>query len=74
LPLFKISNANDVVYKWLYHLKKRVIIIEYVIMTNHVHALTGFSNTGKTLLLLYQMGNFLLPIIYVLNFVERFVS
>ena len=49
LPLFKASNAYNVVYKWFDHLKEMGhYIIRYVIMPNHTHALIAFSNTGKS--------------------------
>jgi len=50
LPLFKITNGYDAVYHWFNVLKQsRHYIIGYVIMTNHVHAVIAFHNTGKTI-------------------------
>jgi hypothetical protein len=50
LPLFEISNAYDLVYKWFNHLKKAGnYIVGYVIMPNHVLALIALSNTGKSI-------------------------
>jgi REP element-mobilizing transposase RayT len=50
LHLFELANAYDVVYKWFDHLKsKGHYIVGYVIMPNHVHALIGFRDTGKSI-------------------------
>ena len=50
IPLFKICNAYDAVYKWFDNLKDHGhYIIGYVIMPSHVHAIIAFSNTGKTI-------------------------
>jgi DNA phosphorothioation-dependent restriction protein DptG len=38
------------VYNWFDHLKsKGHYIVGYIIMPNHIHALIGFQNTGKTI-------------------------
>lgn len=48
LPLLKICNAYDTVYKWFDYLGEQGhYIIGYVIMTSHVHAIIAFINTGK---------------------------
>ena len=50
LPLFGIADSYDVVYNWFHYLKKNGhYITGYVIMPNHLHALIGFSNTGKNI-------------------------
>ena len=50
LPLFKICDAYDAVYNWFNVLKQNGhYIIGYTIMTNHVHAIIAFHNTGKTI-------------------------
>jgi REP element-mobilizing transposase RayT len=50
LPLFKLCNAYDAVYKWFDTLKEKGhYIIGYVIMPSHVHTIIAFSNTGKTI-------------------------
>ena len=50
LPLFQVSNGYDAVYKWFDVLKKNGhFIIGYTIMTNHVHAVIAFHNSGKTI-------------------------
>ncbi|MEP6949166.1 MAG: hypothetical protein ABI863_07835 [Ginsengibacter sp.] len=50
LHLFEISNAYSAVYDWFNHLKKNShYIAGYVIMPNHLHALIGFSNSGKNI-------------------------
>ncbi len=46
LPLF--DNNSDVVYAWFNYLKTNGhCIIGYVIMTNHLHTIIAFRNTGK---------------------------
>lgn len=48
LPLFTIANAHSAVYTWFDYLnKKGHLIIGYVIMPNHVHAIIAFRNTEK---------------------------
>ena len=50
LHLFEITHGHDIVYKWFDHLKaKGHYITGYVIMPNHIHALIGFRNTGKSI-------------------------
>ena len=50
LPLIEKINGYDLVYGWFDHLKgKGHYIIGYVIMPNHVHAVIGFRNTGKSI-------------------------
>jgi len=50
LPLFKICNAYEAVYKWFDNLKAQGhYIVGYVIMPSHVHTIIAFSNTGKNL-------------------------
>ncbi len=50
LPLFKLCNAYDIVYKWFDHLRRnKHYIIGYVIMPEHVHAMIAFSDTGKSI-------------------------
>jgi REP element-mobilizing transposase RayT len=48
LYLYEVTNGYDLVYKWFDYLKEnRHYITVYVIMPNHIHALIGFSNSGK---------------------------
>jgi len=50
LPLFKITNAYDLVYNWFDALKPMGhSVLGYVIMPNHVHALIGFVETKKSI-------------------------
>ena len=50
LHLFEISSSYSAVYDWFKYLKhKRHHITGYVIMPNHLHALIGFSNSGKNI-------------------------
>lgn len=50
LHLFSITNGYHVVYKWFDHLRQQGhYIIGYTIMPNHVHAVIGFVDTGKTI-------------------------
>ena len=50
ISLIDISNSYDLVYKWFDYLKQKTHhITGYVIMPNHVHALIGFRNTGKSI-------------------------
>lgn len=48
--LFSIADGYAVVYKWFDYLKsKGHFILGYVIMPNHLHALIGFRNSGKSI-------------------------
>lgn len=48
--LFDITNSYDLVYKWFDYLKDNGhYVIGYVIMPNHLHAVIGFRNTGKSI-------------------------
>ena len=50
LPLIEQTNSYDSVYKWFDHLKsKGHYVVGYIIMPNHLHALIGFQNTGKSI-------------------------
>jgi len=50
LPLFSITNSHYVVYNWFDHLKlKGHYIVGYTTMPDHVHAIIGFVNTGKSI-------------------------
>ena len=50
LHLFEISNSYSAVYDWLNNLKiNNHYVTGYVIMPNHLHALIGFSNSGKNI-------------------------
>jgi hypothetical protein len=50
LPLFKICNAYNTVYKWFNHLKEQGHhIIGYVFMPSQVHAIIAFANTDKSI-------------------------
>jgi hypothetical protein len=50
LPLFELTKTYDAVYKWFDYLKGNGhFITGYVIMPNHLHALIGFSNKGKSI-------------------------
>jgi REP element-mobilizing transposase RayT len=50
LRLFEITNGYCAVYHWFDHGKKQGhCIAGYVIMPDHVHALIGFRNTGKSI-------------------------
>lgn len=50
IPLFEITNAYDLVYKWFDYLKsKGHKITGFVIMPNHFHGLIYISPTGKTI-------------------------
>jgi len=50
LPLFELTRAYDIIYKWFDHLKgKGHYILGYVIMPNHLHALIGFSNSTTSI-------------------------
>src|SRR6476620_4542277 len=50
LPLIELTNSYDAVYKWFHYLKNNDHhMAGYVIMPNHLHALIGFQNTGKSI-------------------------
>jgi REP element-mobilizing transposase RayT len=50
MPLIELTNSYDLVYNWFDYLKsKGHYITGYVIMPNHVHALIGFQNAGKSI-------------------------
>lgn len=50
LPLFEITNAYELVYKWFDYLKTNGHHVNaYVIMPNHLHALVGFTAGTKSL-------------------------
>jgi REP element-mobilizing transposase RayT len=50
MPLIELTNSYDLVYNWFDYLKsKEHYITGYVIMPNHVHALIGFQNAGKSI-------------------------
>jgi REP element-mobilizing transposase RayT len=57
LPLFKITNAYDSVYKWFDVLKKEGHhIVGYVIMPNHIHILIAFSTSKKSINIIIGEG------------------
>ena len=48
--LFSITNSYDAVYKWFDSLyEKKIRVMGYVIMPNHVHVLLYFSEMPKSL-------------------------
>jgi REP element-mobilizing transposase RayT len=50
LPLLKLTNSYDLVYKWFDYLEKSGnSVLGYVIMPNHVHLLLHYSNTAQSL-------------------------
>ena len=50
LHLFEVSKSYSSVYDWFKYLKDNShYITGYVIMPNHLHALIGFSNSGKNI-------------------------
>jgi REP element-mobilizing transposase RayT len=50
LPLFKITNGYNIVYKWFNYLKSNGhYVIAYCIMPNHVHCLLAFKDSTKTI-------------------------
>lgn len=50
LPLIEIINGYDLVYKQLDYLKScGHYIVGYVIMSNHIHTLVAFRDTGKAI-------------------------
>ena len=58
LPLFKIANAYDSVYKWFNYLRdvQKCQIFGYVIMPNHVHAIIKTSDESKSINMLVGNG------------------
>ena len=47
LPLFKLTNGYDAVYKWFDYLKGQGHhLVAYVIMPNHLHAIIAFNTSG----------------------------
>lgn len=51
LPLFKLTNAYDVVYKWFSYLneQKKIKVTAYVIMPNHLHCILFFPSPDFSL-------------------------
>jgi hypothetical protein len=50
LPLFEKVQGYDIVYNWFNYLKASGhYVTGYVIMPDHLHALIGFSDTGKSI-------------------------
>ena len=51
LPLFQLTNAYDVVYKWLNYLKEKQNIqtTAYVIIPNHLHCILFFPTPNFSL-------------------------
>ena len=50
LPLFERSNAYDTIYKWFDFLhQKKINVIGYVIMPNHLHVMLHFPLMLKSL-------------------------
>ena len=50
LHLFEVSKSYSAVYDWFKYLKDNSgYIAGYLIMPNHLHALIGFSNSGKNI-------------------------
>ena len=50
LPLFAITHGYDSVYRQFDYLQQQGhFIIGYIIMPNHVHAIIGFRNCGKSI-------------------------
>jgi|SRR5436190_8030673 DNA phosphorothioation-dependent restriction protein DptG len=50
LPLIELTNGYDLVYKWFNHSKSQGhLVVGYVVMPNHVHALIYFSKTAKAI-------------------------
>jgi len=51
LPLFQLTNAYDVVYKWLNYLKEKhnIQTTAYVIMPNHLHSILFFPTPNFSL-------------------------
>lgn len=45
IDLFKITNSYDCVYKWFEYLhKKKIDVVCYIIMPNHLHCILYFPN------------------------------
>jgi len=50
LPLFEMTNAYDLVYKWFNYLKEKGnYVIGYVIMPNHLHVIIAFRKSKQTI-------------------------
>ncbi len=51
LPLFQLTNAYDIVYKWLTYLKseKNIQTTAYVILPNHLHCILFFPTPDFSL-------------------------
>jgi len=50
LPLFKLTNSYDTVYKWFDYLKTKGHRVKgYVIMPNHLHVLIDFDVSEKNI-------------------------
>ena len=50
LPLFRLTNGYDAVYKWFDYLKTQGhCIAGYVIMSNHFHVLIGFRTSNQSI-------------------------
>ncbi len=48
--LFRISQAYDAVYKWFDKLyEKKISVLSYVIMPNHLHVIVHFPTMPKSL-------------------------
>ena len=50
MALFYMTNSYDIVYKWFNILnEKKIEVVGYVIMPNHVHCILYFHETGFNL-------------------------
>ena len=50
LRLIELTNGYDLVYKWFNYLKSQGhLVVGYVVIPNHVHALIYFSKTTKAI-------------------------
>ena len=50
MALFSMTNSYDIVYKWFNILnEKKIEVVGYVIMPNHVHCILYFPETGFNL-------------------------
>ena len=50
MALFYMTNSYDIVYKWFIILnEKKIEVVGYVIMPNHVHCILYFPETGFNL-------------------------
>ena len=50
LPLFKLIEGYDIIYNWFDYLKQNGHhVIGYVIMPDHLHTVTAFSDSGKSI-------------------------